>query len=231
MASVAQITANRANAQLSAGPCTPEGKLAASRNARRHGFTSMKLEIPAADRQEFDKFRQDLHKDVRPEGAIEESLFERLLLASWNLRRITRYETELLDETNPFAPGASIEAAAFDRLARYRRDLERSSQRTLADLRKLQTQRAVLLQQTDQVVQAIYGATPLAELTQLTCETDPIIERNSPYRKVFFYKTREAAAQAASAPQEPAKRQQARQAASVTCLDPTDHLPKPPISF
>lgn len=197
MASAAQITANRANSQLSTGPKTPEGRLASSRNAVRHGFTSISLSVAPEDQAEFDQFRQDLLADVRPEGALEDSLFERLLLAHWNLRRITRYETGLLDETNPFAPGNSEQAAAFDRLARYRRDLERSSQRALAELRKLQTERVVLLQQADVVVDKLYNSAPLVELTRLTGDTDNLIFGNTLFRGTEYHKSRQAASTAA----------------------------------
>lgn len=212
MASTAQITANRFNAQLSTGPRSEDGKLASSQNARRHGFTSTQLCVPEAAREEFEKFRHDLHCDVRPEGALEDSLFERLLLANWNLRRITRYETELLDETNPFAPGAPGEADAFDRLARYRRDLERSSQRALAELRKLQTQRAALLQLKPKVVKAFTESVPLADLTVLTDNTDSILQRGLFDTTVSFYPSRDAAIRASAAKQKPTAVSQPRPA-------------------
>ena len=51
MASQAQITANRLNAQLSTGPRTPAGKTVAARNSLKHGLTArqqvIKGESPA----------------------------------------------------------------------------------------------------------------------------------------------------------------------------------------
>jgi hypothetical protein len=197
MSSAAQLVANRTNAQLSTGPKTPEGKLASSRNAVRHGFTSMRLTVAPEDLADFNTLKAELLTDVRPEGALEESLFERLLLAHWNLRRVTRYESELLDQTNPFAPGDPDAAHAFDRLGRYRRDLERSAKLALAELRKLQTERAILLQQHETVAAPFFNTTPLAELSRLTGETDPLVSRGAHFRALFtFHKSRQAASEA-----------------------------------
>jgi hypothetical protein len=52
MASDAQIRANQANAQLSTGPRSPEGKERVSQNARRHGLNSHVI-LPE-DQPEFD---------------------------------------------------------------------------------------------------------------------------------------------------------------------------------
>ncbi len=197
MSTAAQLVANRSNAQLSTGPKTAEGKLVSSRNAVRHGFTAMRLTVAPEDQLEFNTLKQDLLTDVRPEGALEDGLFERLLLANWNLRRITRYEAELLNQTNPFAPGDPEAAHAFDRLARYRRDLERSAKLTLAELRKLQTERAILLQQKETAAAPLYTTTPLAELSRITGETDRVIRDSfGQFPLLDFHKNRQAAVEA-----------------------------------
>ncbi len=197
MSSAAQLAANRSNSQLSTGPRTPEGKQASSQNARRHGFTAMRLSVAPEDQADFNSLKAELLHDVRPEGAIENGLFERLLLAHWNLRRISRYEAELLDKSNPFDSDNPAAASAFDRLTRYRRDLERSSARALKELRLLQTQRAVLLQQHESIAAPFYASTPLAELTRLTGDTDPLVFSNRSRRNHdTFHKTRPAAVEA-----------------------------------
>jgi hypothetical protein len=45
MASVAQIQANRSNAQKSTGPRTPQGKATASQNAVKHGLLAEQVVI------------------------------------------------------------------------------------------------------------------------------------------------------------------------------------------
>ncbi|MBN9662514.1 MAG: hypothetical protein J0H49_30225 [Acidobacteria bacterium] len=176
MASVAQITANQANAKHSTGPVSPVGKARASQNARRHGFTARNLEITPEDRAEFDTLQAALRLDTRPFGCLEEEIFHRILSHTWNLRRIESFEALLLAETDPLAE-ADPHAAKLDRYARYRRDLERSLYRAVRELSKLQTERAALGQQHPHVVQGIRENVPLAEVTRLTGNTD----------ELFFY--------------------------------------------
>ena len=173
MATTAQTLANQANAQLSTGPRTPEGKARSAANSRSHGYTASTLSIPDADREEFERFRHALQRDTRPEGPVEEEFFGRLLLYAWNLRRVRAAESRLLNETKPFDDDSAL--LRLERLARYRRDLERSHDRALKELRNLQTQRAILLQQDDSVIGAFYRFTPLADLARLTTHRDPFI--------------------------------------------------------
>ncbi len=190
MATAAQTLANQANAQNSTGPRTVRGKASVSQNARKHGFAAQTLHVAEEDKQAFDTLRAGLLEDSRPEGAIENEIFRRLLSHAWNLRRIESFESRVLAETDPISDdGASH--AKLECCARYRRDLERSFYRALNELRKLQTQRAALLQQESQVIEALYSHTPLAEITRLTKQTDSFIlpgelYKGSPSRQTFM---------------------------------------------
>ncbi len=97
MATPAQIAANRRNALRSTGPRTLEGKLAASRNALRHGLSSNAALLLDEDPAEFDHFRQSLHDALHPACPLEAALVERIVLAAWRLRRASRFEAGLLD--------------------------------------------------------------------------------------------------------------------------------------
>src|SRR5690349_10676445 len=57
--SAARQTANAANAQLSTGPRTPEGKAHSSANARKHGLIAADLLIGPEDREEFNTMLAD----------------------------------------------------------------------------------------------------------------------------------------------------------------------------
>lgn len=179
MASPAQLTANRSNAQHSTGPTSVEGKARSSRNARKHGLTSTKLEISDDDRPVFAQMEANLRAETAPRTCLEEEIFHRILAHSWNLARIENFESNILAKTDPFAaPGP--EAANLDRFARYRRDLERSLYRAIAELRKLQTERAALFQQHTLAVEAVLESTPLAEITKLTKQTGALFDHKSP---------------------------------------------------
>jgi hypothetical protein len=172
MASIAQTLANQANAQLSTGPRTPEGKAKSSTNATKEGFTAQSPIVEPDEDPAFAAFRAALLDDTRPEGALEEEFFQRLLTYGWNLRRARAAESRLL-ATVDFCDEAGC--ARLVRVARYRRDLERSHDRALRELRQLQTQRAILLQQHNEVIAGISSITPLAELARITSHTDPFI--------------------------------------------------------
>ncbi|MBI5282091.1 MAG: hypothetical protein HY858_10445 [Candidatus Solibacter usitatus] len=196
MATVAQVLANQANAQLSTGPRTIDGKARTAQNARKHGFTAATLHVSDDQRQEFETLQAGLIADTRPEGALENEIFRRLLIHAWNLRRIESFESQLIAETDPMAAGDDSNANKLDRFARYRRDLERSFYRALAELKKLQTQRAALLQQNCSVVNIVYKTTPLAELTRLTKQTDPFIKEEDLFAPQEFHASRKTAVRA-----------------------------------
>jgi hypothetical protein len=174
MSSQAQIAANRHNAQLSTGPRTPEGKVASSQNARTHGFSSPVLQVSPEQQPVFDTLEAQLRDTVRPAPGIEEELFRQLLTSAWQLRRIARWEEELLsDETNPFEdPNLQ---ACLNRLSRYRAAHQRTFDRALREIRDLQSARALAdvaqgaksaaLEQIEPEIRVqILAAAPLARL-------------------------------------------------------------------
>jgi hypothetical protein len=60
MATEAQIEANRANAQKSTGPRTPEGKETAAPNALKHGLFARETVIRGEKEEEFEEYRDNL---------------------------------------------------------------------------------------------------------------------------------------------------------------------------
>lgn len=91
-----QLAANRDNARNSTGPATPEGKLASSRNAIKHGLLARDVVITGprtAERQaDFDAFLADLVEELQPRSLIEQTLVERIATCYWRLHRVQRFE-------------------------------------------------------------------------------------------------------------------------------------------
>ena len=94
--STPQLIANRANAQRSTGPRTENGRVRASANATRHGLLSGKLLLEDEDPAEFDMLLSELQTALRPFGAVELGLVERVAVAMWRQRRLVQAETAAL---------------------------------------------------------------------------------------------------------------------------------------
>ena len=165
MATLAQVAANQANAQLSTGPKTPEGKARVSQNALRHGLTSTRLVIRDDEREEFTQFRDSLVAELDPQGAVETLTFEELLHAAWNLHRFRRIEAETsLGTIDDFTDPQTT--AVLDRLSRYQARSQRAYYRALAELRTLQTNRALRSLKLDEETEAEVPA--IADINNLT---------------------------------------------------------------
>lgn len=123
------------------GPRTEEGKAVSSRNALKHGLTAMKAEnaIDPELRAQYEGMRQQYLDEFRPEGAIENTLMDLVVLAAWQLYKIRAMET--------FAEvdlGEQGRMGRSERLARYRGANERLLFRSLNHLRAIQQERAEL---------------------------------------------------------------------------------------
>ena len=97
MASPKQIEANKANAKLSTGPKSKDGKERSRMNSRKHGLTAKMLVIAGENEDDFDQLRADLTDEHDPQSALEAELVERLAGILWRLRRVPFYEAAILD--------------------------------------------------------------------------------------------------------------------------------------
>jgi hypothetical protein len=94
--SEAQLAANRANALLSTGPATPEGRAISSLNALTHGLTGKTVVLPSEDAAEYDRKLNAYTKDLKPATEEEHRLVQTLLDSFWRIDRIKRLETGLI---------------------------------------------------------------------------------------------------------------------------------------
>ena len=137
---------NRANAQKSTGPRTPEGKAVSRRNATTHGLTAQVNALVGDENpDDFLTFRQRMFRDLAPSGPAETSLAEALVAQHWRLQRIPSIEVHTLT----LSRNAVAELA---RLGLYEQRLIRLISQTHAALVQLQTARRAA--DHEQMVQA-----------------------------------------------------------------------------
>lgn len=91
-----RVAANRANALLSTGPSSAEGKAVASRNATRHGLLSRKLLLDDEEPEEFQALAADLCQSLCPIGMAEAVLVERIAVTIWRQKRLVHAEAASL---------------------------------------------------------------------------------------------------------------------------------------
>src|ERR1700732_3596289 len=96
MATLSQFDANRRNAQHSTGPRTPEGKAASSMNALKSGIHAESSVIPGEDAAALAALTERFYQDCQPQTAIESTLVDNIIRASWRLRSFDRIDAELL---------------------------------------------------------------------------------------------------------------------------------------
>ena len=153
MASKKQIAANRRNAQKSTGPRSEEGKARSSQNAFKHGLTSRTVCLAEEDEEQYMEVRILLAEELRPLGALETMVVNRIAAQMWRVSRVPGIEAEIFDRLRYDGLGmdeglagawlrdGSPYEGSLARLSRYETALERSISRLLKELRHLQADR------------------------------------------------------------------------------------------
>jgi hypothetical protein len=145
MASPAQITANRANAQKSTGPRSVEGKSASRFNALKHGIDAASIAIPGEDPADYDALVAQYQCEYRPQSASETFYVDTMIRADWHKRRLENVEADLYRTILAESPGNSLaavllaESPAAKLLVRVQRQIaafERTWHRANTELRR-----------------------------------------------------------------------------------------------
>jgi hypothetical protein len=155
-----QIEANRANAKLSTGPRTEEGKARSAMNGFKSPITGLTAVMTNEDRIAQNEFVNAYIADCAPLGAVEIQYARTLALDNWRLNRIKSVEENIFAvgyEINPgetfSSPIPQIEAAfahaltymshaqILDKLSLYEARLSRNIARTTKLLAERQAQR------------------------------------------------------------------------------------------
>ena len=154
-----QLEANRANAQLSTGPITAEGKKRSSQNATKHGLTGRTVLLPGEDLNFYMAFSKELVDSFNPETPLEKQLAQNIADAQWRLNRIKSLEDGMLalgqdepagdfDAANEAIHAAMTAARAFRddsksfvNLSIYEQRIQRGMSNTIKQLAEIQTKR------------------------------------------------------------------------------------------
>lgn len=94
-ANPAQHAANKANAQKSTGPRTPEGKARAKMNALRHGMTGQFYVLSDADRSAYLAYETNILAALAPVGDYERDLAISITQNRWRLHRARAMECNI----------------------------------------------------------------------------------------------------------------------------------------
>ena len=143
MATAAQITANRINAQASTGPTTQEGIDATKHNATQHGLSGNQIVIKGENPAGYDQLRAGLRLHYAPANVAESLMVDQLAQSWWRLDRARRIEAQLHNELGELAIFTDEKAMKkYVNFTRHRNAVERAWRHSLRELEKLQAARA-----------------------------------------------------------------------------------------
>ena len=157
--SPARRAANQANAQLSSGPRTEEGKAKSSLNAVKSALTGRTVLLPTDDVAEYQHFCASFEQELRPVGQQESELVQSIADSYWRIRRIGTLEMAIFaqgyiqfadqfDKEDPAARRGLIELHTFLHYEKQLRNLQlqearlqRRREKDSIELRQLQKDR------------------------------------------------------------------------------------------
>ncbi len=133
---------NRANAQLSTGPATEEGKATTSQNALKHGLTSLKPYLPVEE-TDYNTYAAERLIRLAPETTDERDLAQTITDIEWRLKRIPSLEARLFED-NDTDPHKTIRS--LDVLSRHEVRLRKQLNAAMLDLINAQCDRSKYIQ-------------------------------------------------------------------------------------
>ena len=129
------------------GPRTEAGKSISSKNALKSGlYTNQDFVLPD-ELSEYEESRKDLMEDLEPQGILEQTYADEIMGAHWRLRRCRILEAALAAQT---IEDESFDEAALEKrqksIHRARAHAHRLLRQSLAELRKIQTERHIRIE-------------------------------------------------------------------------------------
>ena len=130
----AQLTANRANAQLSTGPTSPEGKAAVSQNRLSHGLAGQFRLLGWEDEKQYEDLITTLYHEHKPATSAESRLVHSIAQHFWLMQRALTLQDELLAKIQ-------LDHKTFALYLRYQATNERAYYRARRELSILHKER------------------------------------------------------------------------------------------
>ncbi|MGC2657074.1 MAG: hypothetical protein WA324_03780, partial [Bryobacteraceae bacterium] len=135
-----QIAANQANAKLSTGPKTEEGKAKSSHNAVRTALTGQTVLLPTDDVEVYQKHVARFEAEFKPATDREKELTQTIADTQWRLNRIFSLEqgiyaaghlefASLYENEDPSVRSALIEVKTFTTYQRQLNNLSPQNER------------------------------------------------------------------------------------------------------
>ena len=172
----AQLAANRANAQLSTGAKSDDGKAKSCLNAVKTGLTGRTVLLHTDDAAEYQRHIDAYEKEFQPVGQRERDLVQSIADTQWRLLRIPSLESGIyalghlefansLDEQDSALRPGMIEVKTFLKYEKQLRNLQlqesrlaRRREKEIVELRELQqTRRAEEHEDVGQALSPVRG--------------------------------------------------------------------------
>jgi hypothetical protein len=128
----------------SGGPRTPKGKERSRDNAVKHGIFSRVVVLEGEPATEYDALLKGFWDAVNPQGELEEHLVDRMATSAWRQRRLLVMEAERRPRTfaESLVPTDQSAVPSLELSLRYESSFERSFDRALSQLERLQRMRS-----------------------------------------------------------------------------------------
>ena len=134
----ARKAANQANAQLSTGPKSEEGKAIVSQNNFRHGLSGAFQVLASESQQDFDALAGKLSAEHNPVNPLEAELVEEMARHLWLARRAVSLQEKCFDANGEVPEPNQKQFALY---LRYQTTHERAFHKFTEELRKLRNEK------------------------------------------------------------------------------------------
>lgn len=112
-------------------------------NNMTHGLRSQFEVIPGESLEEYESFRSEICDDLKPDGALQKTLVDRLVFFLWRLKRAARAEAEIIKKNQIVDNQIRIDwqrllgTSLLEPILRYETNSLRHLSRILEELRNL----------------------------------------------------------------------------------------------